>query len=349
MSSAPIADRQSKRRRILTISGLIALFGLVYAVVIALYANSGAVELSVPADDPEPGAVQLLLTAVEVNAGGNQISFGLEVLDGGRAEDETQRPAPGLTVLAEPLAVLIPSAAGERMVEFHADEILAERAVRLEATGDIEYWPFDRYVVESPIVPYLSDQPGERIPAPVALYVAGHVPGWDIRAESTIVDTVHVGDRTVPVQQLQITATRSGATVAFGIVLLCLMLVLPALALATSLAVIRRRRAVEATMLGWIAAMLFATVPLRTFLPGSPPIGSWVDYVVVLWVLIGVVAGHVVYGIAWLRYGPPGEASGPKQPPRPDDPSRRSAPGVPVEEGEDLGVVDAGEISPGKR
>jgi hypothetical protein len=57
--------------------------------------------------------------------------------------------------------------------------------------------------------------------------------------------------------------------------------------------------------------MLFATIPLRTFLPGSPPIGSWVDYLVVLWVVAGLVLGLVIYVLAWLKWGTRGERAAP--------------------------------------
>jgi len=33
----------------------------------------------------------------------------------------------------------------------------------------------------------------------------------------------------------------------------------------------------------WYAAMLFAVVPLRNALPGSPAFGSWIDLTIVLW------------------------------------------------------------------
>jgi hypothetical protein len=50
--------------------------------------------------------------------------------------------------------------------------------------------------------------------------------------------------------------------------------------------------------------MLFATIPLRGFLPGSPPIGSWIDYLVVLWVIAALIAGLVIYVLAFLRWAP---------------------------------------------
>jgi hypothetical protein len=55
-----------------------------------------------------------------------------------------------------------------------------------------------------------------------------------------------------------------------------------------------------------MGAMLFATIPLRTFLPGSPPIGSWIDYTVVLWVVVGLIVGLAIYVAAWARWSHPG-------------------------------------------
>jgi len=91
-------------------------------------------------------------------------------------------------------------------------------------------------------------------------------------------------------------------------VLLSLMVVMPVLVLTVSISVYRGRRKVEATLMSWIGAMLFATIPLRNFLPGNPPIGSWVDYLIVLWVIAGLVVGLIVYVAAWLRLGPDGPA-----------------------------------------
>jgi hypothetical protein len=42
------------------------------------------------------------------------------------------------------------------------------------------------------------------------------------------------------------------------------------------------RRELQPTLLSWMGAMLFATIPLRNLLPGSPPAGAWVDAVIVL-------------------------------------------------------------------
>ncbi len=100
-----------------------------------------------------------------------------------------------------------------------------------------------------------------------------------------------------------ITATRSASTVAFGIVLLGLMAVTPILVLFVAISAYTGRRKVEPTLTSWIGAMLFAVIPLRAFLPGAPPVGSWIDYLVVLWVIVGLIAGLTIYILAWNRWG----------------------------------------------
>jgi len=47
--------------------------------------------------------------------------------------------------------------------------------------------------------------------------------------------------------------------------------------------------------------MLFAVVPLRNALPGSPVFGSWIDLTIVLWVLVALVISMLLYIAAWAR------------------------------------------------
>jgi Domain of unknown function (DUF4436) len=52
---------------------------------------------------------------------------------------------------------------------------------------------------------------------------------------------------------------------------------------------------------GWFAALLFAVIPIRNFLPGAPPPGAWIDQALVIWVLIALVGAMVVYMVTWYR------------------------------------------------
>jgi hypothetical protein len=48
--------------------------------------------------------------------------------------------------------------------------------------------------------------------------------------------------------------------------------------------------------------MLFATIPIRNFFPGSPPPGSWVDVLVVLWVFVALTLALVIGLAAFVTH-----------------------------------------------
>jgi phage shock protein PspC (stress-responsive transcriptional regulator) len=138
-----------------------------------------------------------------------------------------------------------------------------------------------------------------------------------------------VGATSDPVAQfagyVSIDAARSGSTIAFGFVLLTLMVLMPCLVLFVAIAAFRAKRKVEPSFMSWMGAMLFATIPLRTFLPGSPPIGSWIDFLVVLWVVVGLISGLAIYVAAWWKWGARSDRADRQQ--RPSPPA--SSDGVP--------------------
>jgi hypothetical protein len=74
------------------------------------------------------------------------------------------------------------------------------------------------------------------------------------------------------------------------------------LALFVAIQMLTGRRAFLPPFSTWYAAMLFAVVPLRNILPGSPPAGAWIDQAVVIWVLIALAGALVLYIAAWYRH-----------------------------------------------
>lgn len=97
---------------------------------------------------------------------------------------------------------------------------------------------------------------------------------------------------------------RAWSTVAISILILFLMVLLTALSLATSRAVQIGKKELNIGMAGWLAALLFAMPALRNLLPGSPPIGSWIDILVFFWVEIAVMISLASFVLYWLRNGP---------------------------------------------
>lgn len=100
------------------------------------------------------------------------------------------------------------------------------------------------------------------------------------------------------------TINRSASVIAVVLLLLAAMALLAILAILVARSVVLQRRKVEATMAGWFAAMMFAIIPLRTNMPGAPPIGVWIDFLVVLWVELLLMFALAVFIMSWLRYGP---------------------------------------------
>jgi hypothetical protein len=299
VTTAPTANRSPHRRNWVAVIAVIAAFALIYAVVVALYAaNDRLASIQGCTGDPPDDAVLLSFTPEAVDAAGDRLTAIVSVLSfGPAAASET-----GL--LTSPLTVVVTDTDGARSFTIAAEELPSPQSIRLITEGFIERWPFDSHTVDVAFLA-LQEVDGELTPITTMLCGSAHVPGWTFSSEEIPgTDELVIDDE--PVNQVRVIATRSVATVAFGIVILGLMAVLPVLALTVAIAAYRGVRKTEPTLMSWMAALLFATIPLRTFLPGSPPIGSWVDYLVVLWVVAGLVVALVIYVQAWMKWGAPG-------------------------------------------
>ena len=126
----------------------------------------------------------------------------------------------------------------------------------------------------------------------VGLQAAGGVNGWD--SSLTLPTALMDG----PLASLEF--SRAFSTQVFAVVLLAMVIVLAAFALFVSLLVLTRRRRMEAALLGWSAALLFALPLLRTYLPNSPPIGAAIDVFIYLWVIVAAVLACVFLLCAWI-------------------------------------------------
>lgn len=287
-----------KRRRAIWVLALVAVIVLVYGLVIALYARSGTVSETVgdSADTSDGVVLRVEPQAIEAGLGRIALDIELEEVDAFESDD-------GIS-LTQTITVLVSGASGSRTIEFTAGSVPSPVRVELISQGIIEQWPFDSYTAETILLAYYEID-GERTPLETFVEASGRVPGWHISAqEIATAGTIVFDGPPEPVLGIDFTATRSGSTVAFGILLLGLMIVMPVLVLSVAINAYRGRRRFEASFTSWMGAMLFATIPLRTFLPGSPPIGSWIDFLIVLWVIVGLITGLAIYVAAWFRWSP---------------------------------------------
>ncbi|MBW1637699.1 DUF4436 domain-containing protein [Microbacterium resistens] len=289
--------KASRRRPFPTFIVVCALvFVALYAAVVLLYARGTAPVTSPSPADEDPAAVHVRLTPTDVDAGTDRLSFDVSLTT--KSREQLSEASDGGDVV-----VLFTSAGGSSTVTFAGGYLDVPQTVRLPTSGQIEQWPFDRHPARTLVtVGYTAgDGASQTLPGGLVLD-AHHVPGWVISLAPT--DQRYVLGQS-SVVQYEIEVRRATAAIAFGLVLLALMVIMPVLGLTVAIMVFRGRRRVEVGFFTWNAGMLFATPTLRNFLPGQPPVGSWVDYLVVLWVIAGLILALMISVVGWYRWGSP--------------------------------------------
>lgn len=173
-----------------------------------------------------------------------------------------------------------------------------ERATTsINVNGNANQWPFDWYSTGAISADVFVGTGDARRYVPARVEVSGSLYGWDIRSER-VGPVVHPGG---PSDNLTLSFTRSRGPLALILGICLVLLALPALALFAAIEMLLGKKQFQPAFSSWFAAMLFAVVPIRNFLPGDPPPGSWIDEALVLWVLIALVAAMVIYVVAWAR------------------------------------------------
>jgi hypothetical protein len=171
--------------------------------------------------------------------------------------------------------------------------------VSVTLTGVVADWPFDRYH-SGPITVHLLSGAAQ-LPVIPTVIMVDRLLGWKI--------DVNHDSKADAFAPYRVDLYRSSSTVAFGVVILGVLIALAGVALFVAVQTARDRRKFQPPMTTWYAAMLFAVMPLRNALPDSPPFGSWIDVTIVLWVVVVLVISMVVYVSCWWRHlRPDGEA-----------------------------------------
>lgn len=175
----------------------------------------------------------------------------------------------------------------------------AQVSTGLVAHGDPGNWPFDSYRTEVLAADVFTGSGQNREKAAARVEVTGKLDGWD----ATVTRVHDPEDPNPDVQDnVIVTLQRSKGQLIFDVGICLVLIALPVLALWVAIPMALGRTTFLPPFGTWFAAMLFAVVPLRNFLPGSPPPGSWIDQAIVLWVLIGLVTAMSLFIVAWWRF-----------------------------------------------
>jgi Domain of unknown function (DUF4436) len=173
----------------------------------------------------------------------------------------------------------------------------AQVATTIEAHGNPNNWPFDSYRTDTMSAEVLVGQGDARQYVPARVEVTGQLDGWDVSVR-------RVGEASQESERADnviITLHRSKGTLIFDAGICLVLFALPALALTIAILMLTGKRKFVPPFVTWFAAVLFAVIPIRNFLPGSPPAGAWIDQALVLWVLIALVVAMIIYFVTWYR------------------------------------------------
>jgi Domain of unknown function (DUF4436) len=221
----------------------------------------------------------------------------LQAAKGVLTANVTVSPGPGLLDpatggLKDAFSVAIHSAVTPTKRTWSKGELPGVFPVPLTISGDPSDWPFDHYQTGPVTVDLFRG--GAQVPERASVRFVDRVPGWKV--------AVPVAGRADVPAPYRVELRRSPSTAAFGAVIVGVLISLAAVALVVAVQTTRDKRKFQPPMTTWYAAMLFAVMPLRNALPDAPPIGSWIDVTVVLWVIVGLVISMLLYISCWWRH-----------------------------------------------
>jgi hypothetical protein len=282
------APRPISRRGLVISVVVLLVFALAYVLVIRAYQVEG--DLSI-IDRQTAQDVDIVVAAepVDFDARTNDLTtrFTFDVINPSLLDEGVR--------LNQGVRVTINGADGTNEFRFPQGEPIGNAEVILGTSGEVYAYPFD--VHEAFIA--LAVETFERGAGGInettgqlasSLTIQGSVSGWEIDADLSELEGFPLA-----ILSLQ----RAFSTQAFATVLVLMAIAVVVLAFITSVLTVTNRRKFEAALLTWMGAILFALPLLRTYLPGSPPIGAAMDIYLYLWTFVIAVTSLVLMVIAW--------------------------------------------------
>lgn len=285
------ASGRRKRRRVIAIA---AVAGFVAVYVLSLFGVHLLAQTAGPLKPPDLNVTSdtvVLVRLEKLDTVANRLTVKVLVIPEESMFDKR------LDVLKTDTAVRMdpPNDLGD--LQYPAGKSPAQVATTIEARGNPNNWPFDSYSTDTLSADVLVGQGDARRYIPARVEVTGGLDGWDVGVQR-VGEASQDSDRA---DNVIITLHRAKGPLIFDLGICLVLFALPALAFAVVIQVALGRRKFVPPFVTWFAALLFAVIPIRNFLPGAPPPGAWIDQVLVLWVLIALVAAMALYMLTWYR------------------------------------------------
>ncbi|MFF8409048.1 DUF4436 family protein [Streptomyces omiyaensis] len=237
-----------------------------------------------------PDRVDVRASVQRVDAAGRELVLRVLVTPRGKlAEAGGVSPTEDLTLQTST------STRGDLSFEAHGRIATKDLPVTLTG-GSITDYPFDSY---DAAIEFSAVQGGERVPVHMTLTNADAL-------FSARVETAEEGGAVFA----DVALGRSDSVLVFAVFMMIAMWALAVSVLTGAWFLVTGRKGLTWPALGWMAATLFALAAFRNTAPGSPPIGSLLDYAAFLWAEIVValcLVTVVVTGFRAERRTPEGE------------------------------------------
>ncbi|MDT5349301.1 MAG: hypothetical protein QOH91_2588 [Mycobacterium sp.] len=288
----PAQETKARGRRALIGAGILVAFLAVYS--LSLFGVHLLSRSAGPLKEPDLSATDdsvVLIRLEELKTVANRLSVKVLVIPQDNMFDKR------LDVLTADTAVRMypPNDLGDLV--YPQGKAPAQVATTIEAHGDPNNWPFDSYKTDVISADVLVGSGDARKYVPARVEVTGKLDGWDVT-----VTRVHDSEEPAGEQSnVIITLHRAKGPLIFDLGICLVLFSLPALAFAVAIQIALGRRKFVPPFVTWFAAMLFAVIPIRNFLPGSPPPGAWIDQALVIWVLMALVGAMAMYMVTWYR------------------------------------------------
>lgn len=250
--------------------------------------DSSAAELN-PGNLQEPGETVVLVELTAIRPVDDSLAATVLVLPDRSLLDESG-------ALKNDLVVRLYPANDFDQLCYPSGHVPGREQTTLHLYGDADRWPFDNFRTGTLSADAFIGKCDSDNYTPTRMEVAGSLNGWNIHSERLApAATPHSDDN------VTILFSRARGPLALIAGFCLVLLALPAIALYVAIEMLLGRKAFQPAFGTFFASMLFAVVPIRNLMPGSPPAGSWIDEAITVWVLIALTAATVVYVVAWAR------------------------------------------------
>jgi hypothetical protein len=321
-----------KAKDIIVTVAVLIVFGIALVLVLNIYRSEGDKRSAAVSDlgDKDPNHIEVDVKLVSIDPNKGDIVARLEFLPKGHFTTDEG------STLARDLKLFVNSATGKQELDFPKGKRMnpAEVVVNM-FDGLVTDYPFDKHsaYLELYFMPgkeaakdktaEAAPKPAEAAPTPkpeapaageeqkkedekkteaakpdedevpIGVDFVGSIPGFKI-------DAAKAKESTNDYVGIDMTISRAATTKFFSFFVMAMMWGLTLGVLFLTLSVVLRGRKVELAMFSFTAALLFAFAAVRNTQPGTPPIGTYSDFISFFWAEVIIALCLIILVFTWL-------------------------------------------------